>query len=95
MERKRASEELVAWAKSRRTIVTDVLKDAFEAFYKAGGVYNRKDKEGILEWRKILSGRIIIDSIHALTKEELAKAEAASKEIAEDFNWCQTKSVKR
>ena len=93
MEQKRASEELVAWAKSRRTLVTDGLREAFETFYKVGGVYNRMDEQGILEWRRILSGRIIIDSIHALTKPELIKAEKAAQQIADDYK--QTKSMKR
>ena len=95
MEQKRATEELISWAKSRRTLVTDGLREAFEAFYKAGGVYNRMDEQGILEWRRILSGRIVIDSIHALNKEQLIKAEQAAKEIAADFKWCQTKSMNR
>ena len=85
MERYRASEQLIAWAKSGETSVTDSLKESFEAFYKAGGVYNRKDEQGILEWRRILSGRIVIDSIHALTKPELIKAEKAAQQIADDF----------
>ena len=85
MERYRATEQLIAWAKSDETLVTDSLKEAFEAFYKAGGVYNRKDEQGILEWRRILSGRIVIDSIHALTKPELIKAEKAAQQIADDY----------
>ena len=85
MERYRASEQLIAWAKSGETSVTDSIKESFEAFYKAGGVYNRKDEQGILEWRRILSGRIVIDSIHALTKPELIKAEKAAQQIADDF----------
>lgn len=52
MERSRATEQLIAWAKSDETLVTDNLKEAFEAFYKAGGVYNRRDEQGILEWRR-------------------------------------------
>ena len=85
MERSRATEQLIAWAKSDETLVTDNLKEAFEAFYKAGGVYNRMDEQGILEWRRILSGRIVIDSIHALTKIQLIKAEKAAQQIADDF----------
>ena len=82
MEQKRATEELIKWAKSPETSVTDNLKEAFEVFYKAGGVYNRMDEKGILEWRRILSGRIVIDSIHALTKVQLIKAEKAAQQIA-------------
>ena len=85
MERYRATEQLIAWAKSDDTLVTDSLKEAFETFYKAGGVYNRMDEHGILEWRRILSGRIVIDSIHALTKIQLIKAEKAAQQIADDF----------
>ena len=85
MERYRATEQLIAWAKSDETLVTDNLKEAFEAFYKAGGVYNRMNEQGILEWRRILSGRIVIDSIHALTKIQLIKAEKAAQQIADDF----------
>lgn len=85
MERSRATEQLIAWAKSDETLVTDSLKEAFETFYKAGGVYNRMDEHGILEWRRILSGRIVIDSIHALTKIQLIKAEKAAQQIADDF----------
>ena len=85
MERSRATEQLIAWAKSGETVVSDNLKEAFEAFYKAGGVYNRKDEQGILEWRRILSGRIVIDSIHALTKLQLIKAEKAAQQIADDY----------
>ena len=85
MERSRATEQLIAWAKSDETLVTDNLKEAFEAFYKAGGVYNRMDEQGILEWRRILSGRIVIDSIHALTKIQLIKAEKAAQQIADDY----------
>lgn len=85
MERYRATEQLIVWAKSDETSVTDNLKEAFEAFYKAGGVYNRMDEQGILEWRRILSGRIVIDSIHALTKIQLIKAEKAAQQIADDF----------
>lgn len=85
MERSRATEQLIAWAKSDETSVTDNLKEAFEAFYKAGGVYNRMDEQGILEWRRILSGRIVIDSIHALAKIQLIKAEKAAQQIADDF----------
>lgn len=84
-ERHIVSEQLIVWAKSDETVVTDSLKDAFEAFYKAGGVYNRRDEQGILEWRRILSGRIVIDSIHALTKIQLIKAEKAAQQIADDF----------
>ena len=85
MERSRATEQLITWTKSDETLVTDNLKEAFEAFYKAGGVYNRKDEQGILEWRRILSGRIVIDSIHALTKIQLIKAEKAAQQIADDY----------
>ena len=85
MERSRATEELIKWAKSDETLVTENLKESFEAFYKAGGVYNRRDEQGILEWRRILSGRIVIDSIHALTKIQLIKAEKAAQQIADDF----------
>ena len=85
MERSRATEQLIAWAKSEETSPTDSLKEAFEAFYKVGGVYNRMDEQGILEWRRILSGRIVIDSIHALTKIQLIKAEKAAQQIADDF----------
>ena len=84
-ERYRASEELIAWAKSDETMPGDSLKEAFEAFYKVGGVYNRKDEQGIREWRRILSGRIVIDSIHALTKPQLIKAEKAAQQIADDY----------
>ena len=84
-ERKIVSEQLIAWAKSGETVVSDNLKEAFEAFYKAGGVYNRKDEQGVLEWRRILSGRIVIDSIHALTKLQLIKAEKAAQQIADDY----------
>ena len=84
-ERKIVSEQLIAWAKSGEAVVSDNLKEAFEAFYKAGGVYNRKDEQGILEWRRILSGRIVIDSIHALTKLQLIKAEKAAQQIADDY----------
>ena len=85
MERSRATEQLIAWAKSDETLVTDNLKEAFETFYKASGVYNRMDEQGILEWRRILSGRIVIDSIHALTKIQLIKAEKAAQQIADDY----------
>lgn len=85
MEQRKATEELIKWAKSDETSVTDSLKEAFETFYKAGGVYNRMDEQGILEWRRILSGRIVIDSIHALTKIQLIKAEKAAQQIADDF----------
>ena len=85
MEQYRATEQLIAWAKSDETVVSDNLKEAFEAFYKVGGVYNRMDEQGILEWRRILSGRIVIDSIHALTKPQLIKAEKAAQQIADDF----------
>ena len=84
-ERYRASEALIAWTKSEETVVSENLKEAFEAFYKVGGVYNRKDEQGILEWRRILSGRIVIDSIHALTKPQLIKAEKAAQQIADDY----------
>ena len=84
-ERYRASEALIAWSRSEETVVSENLKEAFEAFYKVGGVYNRKDEQGILEWRRILSGRIVIDSIHALTKPELVKAEKAAQQIADDY----------
>ena len=50
--------------------------------------YNRMDEQGILEWRRILSGRIVIDSIHALTRIQLIKAEKAAQQIADDFNKC-------
>ena len=90
MERYRATEQLIAWAKSDETSVTDSLKEAFEAFYKAGGVYNRMDEQGILEWRRILSGRIVIDSIHALTKMQLIKAEKAAQQIADDYKQNQS-----
>ena len=76
---------MIAWAKSGETVPTDSLKEAFEAFYKVGGVYNRKDEQGILEWHRILSGRIVIDSIHALTKQQLIKAEKAAQQIADDY----------
>ena len=85
MDRSRATEQLIAWAKSEETLVTDSLKEAFETFYKVGGVYNRMDEQGILEWRSILAGRIVIDSIHALTKIQLIKAEKAAQQIADDF----------
>ena len=85
MERSRATEQLIAWAKSGETLATESLKEAFEAFYKAGGVYNRMDEQGILEWRRILSGRIVIDSIYALTKIQLIKAEKAAQQIADDY----------
>ena len=85
MEQSKATEELIKWAKSDETLVTESLKETFEAFYKAGGVYNRKDEQGILEWRRILSGRIVIDSIHALTKPQLIKAEKAAQQIADDY----------
>ena len=85
MEGYRATEELIKWAKSDETSVTESLKEAFEAFYKAGGVYNRRDEQGILEWRRILSGRIVIDSIHALDKLQLIKAEKVAQQIADDF----------
>ena len=88
MEQRKATEELIKWAKSDETSVTDSLKEAFEAFYQAGGVYNRMDEQGILEWRRILSGRIVIDSIHALNKIQLIKAEKAAQKIADDFNKC-------
>ena len=84
-ERKIVSEQLIAWAKSDETAPSDNFKEAFETFYKAGGVYNRMDEQGILEWRRILSGRIVIDSIHALTKPELIKAEKAAQQIADDY----------
>ena len=87
-ERKIVSEQLIAWTKSEETVVSDSLKEAFETFYKVGGVYNRKDEQGILEWRRILSGRIVIDSIHALNKIQLIKAEKAAQKIADDFNKC-------
>lgn len=89
-ERYRASEALVAWARGGETLVTDDLKDAFEAFYKVGGVYNRKNEQGILEWRRILSGRIVIDSIHALTKQQLIQAEKAAQQIADDYKQNQS-----
>ena len=85
MEGYRATEELIKWAKSDETSVTESLKEAFEAFYKVGGVYNRRDEQGILEWRRILSGRIVIDSIHALDKLQLIKAEKVAQQIADDF----------
>ena len=85
MEGYRATEELIKWAKSDETSVTEKLKESLEAFYKAGGVYNRMDEQGILEWRRILSGRIVIDSIHVLTKMQLIKAEKAAQLIADDF----------
>ena len=85
MEQKRAAEELIKWAKSDGISVTDSLKEAFEIFYKVGGVYNRRDEQGILEWRRILSGRIVIDSIHALDKLQLIKAEKVAQQIADDF----------
>ena len=85
MEQSKATEELIKWTKSDETSVTEILKEAFEAFYKEGGVYNRMDEQGILEWRRILSGRIVIDSIHVLTKIQLIKAEKAAQQIADDF----------
>lgn len=85
MEQRKASEELIKWAKSDETSVTDSLKESFEVFYKAGGVYNRKDEQGILEWRRMLSGRIVIDSTHVLTKIQLIKAEKAAQQIADDY----------
>ena len=88
MEQSKATEELIKWTKSNETSVTESLKESFEAFYKAGGVYNRMDEQGILEWRRILSGRIVIDSIHALNKIQLIKAEKAAQKIADDFNKC-------
>ena len=45
MEQRKATEELIKWAKSDETSPTDSLKEAFEAFYKAGGVYNRMDEQ--------------------------------------------------
>lgn len=84
-ERYRASEALIAWAKGSETVVSENLKEAFEAFYKVGGVYNRKDEQGILEWRRILSGRIVIDSIHVLTKPQFIQAEKAAQQIADDY----------
>lgn len=85
MEQSKATEELIKWTKSDETLVTNSLKEAFETFYKVGGVYNRMDEQGILEWRRILSGRIVIDSIHVLTKIQLIKAEKAAQQIADDF----------
>ena len=85
MEHSRATEQLIIWAKSDETLVTDNLKEAFEVFYKAGGVYNHRDEQGILEWRRMLSGRIVIESIHALTKIQLIKAEKAAQQIADDY----------
>lgn len=90
MEQSKATEELIKWTKSDETSVTESLKEAFEAFYKAGGVYNRRDEQGILEWRRMLSGRIVIDSIHALTKIQLIKAEKAAQQIADDFKQNQS-----
>ena len=52
--------------------------------------YNRMDEQGILEWRRILSGRIVIDSIHALTKIQLIKAEKAAQQIADDYKQNQS-----
>ena len=85
MEQSKATEELIKWTKSDETSVTESLKEAFEAFYKAGGVYNRMDEQGNLEWRRILSGRIVINSIHVLTKIQLIKAEKAAQQIADEF----------
>ena len=90
MEQRKATEQLITWTKSGETLVTDSLKEAFEAFYKAGGVYNRMDEQGILEWRRILSGRVVIDSIHALTKIQLIKAEKAAQQIADDYKQNQS-----
>ena len=91
--RERASEELINWARSKRTLITDQLRNAFEAYYASVGVANRGSEKDVYEWRKIASGRIVIDSIHALDKLQLLKAESATKEIAADFNRCQ--SLKR
>ena len=89
-ERQIAREQLIAWTKSDETVVTESLKEAFEAFYKVGGAYNRMDEQGILEWRRILSGRIVIDSIYALSKLQLIKAEKAAQEIADDYKQSET-----
>ena len=79
-----AHDILVAWAKSDNTIPTEEMKEALENFLEACACNGIKNEESRREWRIIAMQRLIIECIHALSHEQLLKAEAAAKKIAEE-----------
>lgn len=79
-----AHDILIAWAKSDNTIPTEEMKEALENVLEACACNGIKNEESRREWRIIAMQRLIIECIHALSHEQLQKAEAAAKKIAEE-----------
>ena len=79
-----AHDILIAWAKSDKTTLTKEVKDSLENFLEACACNAIKNEESRREWRIIAMQRLIIECIHALTHEQLLKAETAAKEVAEE-----------
>lgn len=79
-----AHDILIAWAKSDKTALTEEVKESLENFLEACACNGIKNEESRREWRVIAMQRLIIDCIHALSHDQLLKAEAAAKRVAEE-----------
>lgn len=80
-----AHDTLIAWAKSDNRTLTEEVKESLMNFLEACGFDSIRNKDSRREWRTIAMQRLIIECIHALTHEQLLKAEAAAKKVTEEY----------
>lgn len=83
--RKAAADALIYWAKTGLRQFT--MRDAVNDYLEASGA-NRPSiggEKNILVHRKIAANRLVIDSIYALSKEELSKVDRELEDIVWDL----------
>ena len=95
--KRRAIEETRRWAKSNRTLVTDELRNAVNAYCAVIGADHAYDNnaEAIRFGREATAKSILIGSMYDLSREQTQKADDALMEIADDFEQEQRRGLHR
>lgn len=62
----------------------DELRHSFNDYCKAIGADNDRHRGTTIGWREIVAGRVVIDTIHALSTNQLDRLESELKAIAND-----------
>ena len=84
--KRRAREELIAYVQaSSDTRAEGILQMAFKELFEASGCVNRIVPEIEEMSRSIVARGVVIDCIHALSHEQVQKAERVAMKIATTF----------
>lgn len=62
----------------------DELRQSFNDYCKAVGADNDRHRGTTIGWREIVAGRVVIDTIHALSTTQLDRLESELKAIANE-----------